>query len=289
MISAHYDIDGKDVRSLTHLARVCFSQKFAEEDWAWVSTKPLRGKLEKIPLCKVSEILGYDEDARPSPATRVIQRGVSCWVEIFKNFVHQSGLTKEYQVIVAEHMPNVSAEMMKAVHRLQMEDEANNTNVAQILCLGASEDEDIVEGTRSTIMGSLIGEWWDTQPESGPRARPTDSSPTLPPPRLKVLGMSSGKPTFPRPLLEKFPADSGFHQEIVKLESKHRALFPQPNQETPSKPGVLPLAAGAVLADKPDYTILPGPDMNDTYELKSISKDEFTKLRDDGEVSLCRR
>lgn len=290
MITAHYEMpddSGRDSsRTLTHLVRACTSKSFPEKDSAWMSAKPLRGKLERIPLCRIRDMVGYDESLRPTPAQRTLQRGIDCWIEILKNFAHKSDFTAKDKIIIAELLPNPYGEVIRAVHKLQMETMTTSANLPSMAYVAGSDKIDMVMATRAAMKGSLMEGWWEAHPKAGPKQRPHENRSNLVSPNLKILGMSGEKPIFPEALLDKFPSGSGHHSVMLKLKEKHLEKFPAsfvrpalPPTNSNSLPA-LPTGAG------PDYSIHPGKNLEDVFDLETMSIVDLEKEKDDGNLCL---
>lgn len=292
-ISIHYfvhDEHGSEKRQLSHFARACHSSEMG--DTAWSLSEPMRGKLGPMPLVKLKDMEGFDQDCKMQPKRRAAQRGIEAWKIMLQSFLGSMNLTHADKVIIVDHNVRQDSagtlELPKAVHQMQLENMTGNANAPVIAFCGGSTDASVVASVVSSLSGVLLEEWWNKCPDAGPAQRPSSSS-SVSKPSLKALAFAGETPVFPPALMQKFQPNTMQHNELVKFHAEHTQKYPKIEVPAPS-----PLALGNSPCPPPngggggpDYAVDPPKSLDEPFDLASRPLEELQLQKVAGLLQLC--
>lgn len=265
-MAVHYFVNeehGSDRRRLMQEARLCYSDKLGT---SWSKSASFRGRLGPVQLIRVKDMLGYSPDEAFTPQKRVSQRGVLACAEIVKGMLSGMDFAAQSWLMIVDLLPGRWAEFGRAALSMQAE-----LNAPMIAYLGLTCDEGEHTSMQGDLSGILMEQWWDHQPEAGPKTRPKTSS-NLQPPNLRITRWDNGSLVLPENLEAKFPEGSAALQEMKDIREKHLLRFPKP-----TTPAVAVIATPRLDAG-PDYSVKPPRDLKDVLELESRPLEELENL-----------
>ena len=290
--SLHYTVSDQhaaDRRRLESRVRVIVSNEYP--DSPWLQCKAARGNLGEAPLVKVKDMkapasrLKEPQVAswRPHPADRVCQRGTSALEHLLNCILGGVNFQPNDRVLLVQVGVGEYAEMAHAVLNKMVQGtlplitfKGFYINMASDIpagsaCLGTylPDGNLVVDSSQLPInqifLKRLMEEWWERQPEAGPREMPTTDRGTLLPPTVRLCSWSGEKLIIPSMLRDKFPPSSDVADKWAALVDAHTAEFGSDQTTAPSV-GVHRHGVGG-----PDFSVEPFPIVLDTVQLESTA------------------
>ena len=233
--SMHYTIadeHANDRRPLESRLRVIVSNDYPES--RWLQSRAARGNLGEAPLVKVrdmvppaSRIKGHLATYRPHPADRAMQRGVGAMKHLLRGLFEGMNFQLGDKLLTVQINVGEFAELPHAINHHMLSNPVPHTFFKGVYINKAGDMDagsTIVgsypsDGGRAIIkkhlpvnqifLNSLMQEWWDTQPESGPKELAiNDPSSGLEIPVLRVCTWCGDVPVVADMAASKFPAGS---------------------------------------------------------------------------------
>ena len=263
-------------RSLWIRARLCMAvDGLCASPWA--QSHAARGPIGPVPLVRPRDMLTVAVDrgvalaastARPGPADRVAQRGLSANAEILKMLRSGVGMLDDDRLLVVDVVPGKISELAQTVFQLQQA----HTQPAHTY-LGLFVDKDSHDNSTRQLQSRLMSEWWATHPEAGPSVPSKSGAVLATKPEVFIMTWHGDTPFFSESVRARFPEGTDQHaawMEIVeRIETKFgstRQALAEPMEREAS--GV-PTGAG------PDLTENPPVKIAESVELESKPLSEF--------------
>ena len=305
--SMHYTIadeHASDRRQLQSRLRVVVANDYL--DSKWLQSRAARGNLGEAPLVKVrdmalpaSRVKCNPTSYRPHPADRAAQRGAQAMKHILTSVMAGMDFKQGDRL----HLVNVNvgefAEMAHAVMDMVVNvgepvplisfqgfyiNKASEAGIDPMNIIPYSIDGGKVVGSESLpvnqiFLKRLLDEWWDKQPEAGPKELSHSSSGLdLARPPLRICTWCEDIPLIIESVANKLPEGGEVLMKWQTLVAQHRATFGEaPAQQAKASDGVVIATPHQTMLNGPDFSAEPQPrDVNASIELPSdTSRPEF--------------
>ena len=281
--SMHYTITDEhanDRRRLESRLRVIVANDYP--DSRWLQNRAARGNLGEAPLVKVrdmippaSRIKGQLATYRPHPAERATQRGTCAMKHLLRGLFEGMNFQPGDKLLIAQINVGEFAELPHAISHHMLSNPVPRT-FFKGLYINKAGDLDV----GSTLVGSypsdggkalikqhlpinqiflncLMQEWWDTQPEAGPKELAiNDPSSSLEIPVLRVCTWCGDVPVVAEMATNKFPGGSDISLRWEGLLRDHRVKFGDVQASTCQDSTIHDSKQGV---SGPDFSIDPKP------------------------------
>ena len=329
--SLHFNIaeeHASDKRRLEARLRVVVSNDF--QDSPWLQSRAARGNLGEAPLIKVKDMMGpasriksQPGGYRLNPGDRVTQRGIGAMSHLLRNLMSGLNFQAGDKLLFVQVNVGEFAEMPHAVLNMMLESQATPYVCLKGIYINKAGEMDASapglacypsDGGRVLLSSHipvnqlfakrLMEEWWDRQPEAGPKDLPASERGGLDVPNLRVCVWQNDVPTIADSLRNKFPEASDASAKWQAVLKAHTERFgqSQATQCLTSHVVVSTSQRRQVGSGGPDFSVDPKPrNLNDEVSLESADDlPEFVavaegrrpgqpdvKLDKDGHMWIC--
>ena len=251
--SLHFNIaeeHASDKRRLEARLRVVVSNDF--QDSPWLQSRAARGNLGEAPLIKVKDMMGpasriksQPGGYRLNPGDRVTQRGIGAMSHLLRNLMSGLNFKAGDKLLFVQVNVGEFAEMPHAVLNMMLESQATPYVCLKGIYINKAGEMDASapglacypsDGGRVLLSSHipvnqlfakrLMEEWWDRQPEAGPKDLPASERGGLDVPNLGCVCVAERCSNDCRLVEEQVSRSLGrFRQMASSLEGSHGALW----------------------------------------------------------------
>ncbi|CAK9115472.1 FO synthase subunit 1 [Durusdinium trenchii] len=182
----------RDSRNLCQSALATFHSSFLDASWQ-NSSAVKEGKIGPCPLIRVSDMQGFDDDARPNPSARAEQKGTGCCDRIMSGLLAGMTLEDADRIYWVDVLPNEFCEF------------------------GRAAIERAWEGNRKVLYVGFL---------SAKQYGRTNEEESLPPPDLQVLAWDADWPVWPEVLSTRFDAGTEECKKVLQKKAELEAAYP---------------------------------------------------------------
>ncbi|CAE7608143.1 cofG [Symbiodinium sp. CCMP2592] len=260
-----------DQRPLTQNCHAAAMASFGATPWTSKSKAVLDGRLGPFALLKVSDFVGYDEVSKPSPSSRVEQKGIPVHTGTLDGYMDGMDLKEEDRLICVDLLPNRQAEFARAVQEQQF---ANSKCVLRYCGILSTEQLDV-----KSQLNTAVYNWWDESSQAPPKRRPRGDDDNVALPDLQLLAWQDGGAIWPQSLAGKFPSGTDEESELTKLRKSFESEFPRPRAPTRSMSSLsVGTDTGARVAGSCDYSQDGEPlDVQRVLDLEAVAVADFSE------------
>ena len=153
---------GNERRRTSQRARLCLSKAFVESS-PWGHSLAQRGTIHGLPMLRYKDMVcpivdPGDHDKKPSPAGRLLQRGVPACTEMLQQLLSGVPLQKGDKVIIVDLTGNFTAEWALTAFKSSQSSNAEKYMVAYLGAFVCKKEFFCAQGT---LKGALMTESWD--------------------------------------------------------------------------------------------------------------------------------
>ena len=220
---------GNDKRPLSARCRLCVSDKMPDNSNPWLSSMAARGKLSEVPLMRIREMkrltppnhVGDAVEAyNLSPAERCQQKGVKAASKIVESLVSGTPMASpDARVDIVEFNLLAVPDWVEAAWALKSLWQSDSGK-PRISYFGLTREHSIQKAVVGHMEAILMGEWWDSHSEAGPK-EPEHSGP-IERPSLSLTSWEGDVPALSEVVICKFDGDEAYGEKWAGKVSSFR-------------------------------------------------------------------